>query len=68
MPAMVAMLQTFDTVLFIPECVEHAMQVQVSLESFDTPPPAVPITGIGGMAALVIGLGILVGARTRRKH
>jgi hypothetical protein len=33
-PVMVAMLQSVDTVLFVPECVEHAMEVQVTLEEF----------------------------------
>jgi hypothetical protein len=35
MPVMVAMLQTLDTVLFIPEVVEEAMELQVTLERFD---------------------------------
>lgn len=34
-PVMVAMLQAVDTVLFIPECVEDSMEVQVTLEQFD---------------------------------
>jgi hypothetical protein len=34
-PAMVAMLQTFDTVLFVPEMVEDAMEIQVTLQEFD---------------------------------
>ena len=34
-PVMVAMLQAVDTVLFVPECAEGAMEVQVTLEAFD---------------------------------
>ncbi|MCP3904603.1 MAG: DUF2470 domain-containing protein [Planctomycetes bacterium] len=34
-PAMVAMLQTMDTVLFVPDVSEGAMEVQVTLEEFD---------------------------------
>lgn len=34
-PVMVAMLQTIDTVLFIPEAVEEAMEVMVSLEQIE---------------------------------
>lgn len=34
-PVMVAMLQAVDTVLFIPECIEDAMELQVTLEEFD---------------------------------
>lgn len=33
-PVMVAMLDSVDTVLFIPECIENAMEVQVTLEEF----------------------------------
>lgn len=40
----------------------------VSLESFDTPPPAVPTTGIAGLAALVAGLGLFLGMRVRRSN
>ncbi len=32
---MVAMLQCVDTVLFVPECAEGAMEVQVTLDQFD---------------------------------
>lgn len=38
-PVMVAMLQSFDTVLFVPECVEGAMEVQVTLGQFDEHSP-----------------------------
>ena len=34
-PVMVAMLQAVDTVLFVPDCAEGAMEVQVTLENFD---------------------------------
>ncbi|MHC4949356.1 MAG: DUF2470 domain-containing protein [Planctomycetota bacterium] len=34
-PAMVAMLESRDTVLFVPECVDGAMEVQVTLEPLD---------------------------------
>jgi hypothetical protein len=34
-PVMVAMLQSMDTVLFIPEVEEDAMEVQVTLEPFE---------------------------------
>jgi len=34
-PVMVAMLQSVDTVLFVPECIEDAMELQVTLEQFD---------------------------------
>jgi hypothetical protein len=34
-PVMVAMLQSVDTVLFVPECAEGAMEVQVTLVQFD---------------------------------
>jgi hypothetical protein len=33
-PVMVAMLETFDTVLFIPETVDECMELQVTLERF----------------------------------
>lgn len=39
-PAMVAMLQSADTVLFVPECAESAMEIQVTLEQFDEHGPA----------------------------
>ena len=38
-PVMVAMLQSFDTVLLVPECVEGAMEVQVTLVQFDEHSP-----------------------------
>ena len=38
-PVMVAMLQSVDTVLFVPECVEGAMEVQVTLAQFDEHSP-----------------------------
>ncbi len=34
-PVMESMLQSFDTVLFIPECVEDSLEVQVTLERFE---------------------------------
>ena len=34
-PVMVAMLQAFDTVLFVPEALDHALQLQVTLEPLD---------------------------------
>src|SRR4051794_25044944 len=34
-PAMVAMLQSVDTVLFVPACAENAMEIQVTLEPFE---------------------------------
>jgi hypothetical protein len=34
-PVMVAMLQSLDTVLFVPEFAEGAMEVQVTLEQFE---------------------------------
>lgn len=34
-PVMVAMLQSMDTVLFVPDCAENATEVQVTLEPFD---------------------------------
>lgn len=34
-PVMVAMLQSVDTVLFVPECVENSLEVQVTMEEFD---------------------------------
>jgi hypothetical protein len=34
-PVMVAMLRSVDTVLFVPECAEDAMEVQVTLVQFD---------------------------------
>jgi hypothetical protein len=34
-PVMVAMLQSFDNVLFVPEFAEGAMEVQVTLEQFE---------------------------------
>lgn len=34
-PVMESMLQSVDTVLFIPECVEDSLEVQVTLERFD---------------------------------
>lgn len=43
-PVMVAMLQSVDTVLFIPECVEEAMEVQVTLEQFDEQSPDGAVT------------------------
>lgn len=33
-PVMVAMLDAVDTVLFVPECVEDAMEIMVTLEPF----------------------------------
>ncbi|MDY7107843.1 MAG: DUF2470 domain-containing protein [Planctomycetota bacterium] len=38
-PVMVAMLQSVDTVLFVPECAEGAMEVQVTLVQFDEHSP-----------------------------
>ena len=38
-PVMVAMLQSADTVLFVPECAEGAMEVQVTLSQFDEHSP-----------------------------
>jgi len=35
MPAMLAMLKCFDTVLFVPQCYELATEVQVTLEQFE---------------------------------
>ncbi len=34
-PAMAAMLRSFDTVLFVPECADDALQVQITLEQFE---------------------------------
>jgi hypothetical protein len=34
-PVMVAMLQSVDTVLFVPECADDAMEIQVTLEQFE---------------------------------
>jgi hypothetical protein len=34
-PVMVAMLQSVDTVLFVPQCAEGSMEVQVTLDQFD---------------------------------
>ncbi len=38
-PVMVAMVQAVDTVLFVPEVIENAMEVQVTLEEFDADGP-----------------------------
>jgi hypothetical protein len=35
MPVMIAMLQSVDTVLFVPACEEGAMELQVTLEPFE---------------------------------
>lgn len=35
MPAMVAMIEAVDTVLFVPDCAEGAMELQVTLEPFE---------------------------------
>jgi len=34
-PVMAAMLASYDTVLFVPECVDDALEVQVTAEQFD---------------------------------
>jgi hypothetical protein len=43
-PAMVAMLRAVDCVLFIPECADGAMEVQVTLEEFDEHGPMGALT------------------------
>ncbi len=35
MPVMEAMLHCVDNVLFVPECIEHSMEVMITLERFD---------------------------------
>src|SRR6185295_5660481 len=34
-PAMVAMIESVDTVLFVPDCAEGSMELQVTLEPFE---------------------------------
>jgi hypothetical protein len=38
-PVMVAMLAALETVLFVPQCVENALEMLVTLESFDEDGP-----------------------------